>query len=70
MAFRKLKILLTTAPVLAALDNGYKFQMEVNASEYAVGGVLSQQQSDNSWQPVAYMSQALNETERNYKIYD
>ena len=62
--------MLTTAPVLAALDNGYKFQMEVNASEYAVGGVLSQQQSDNSWQPVAYMSQALNETERNYKIYD
>jgi len=54
VAFRKLKILLTTAPVLAALDNGHKFQMEVNALEYVVRGVLSQQQSDNSWQLVCY----------------
>jgi len=32
--------------------------------------VLSQQQEDSSWKPVAYLSKAMNETERNYEIYD
>ena len=40
--------MLITTPVLAILDNGHKFWIEVNASEYAVGGVLSQQQSNDS----------------------
>jgi len=48
VSFRKLKKLLTTALVLVVLDNSHKFQIEVNASRYAVGGVLSQQQSDDS----------------------
>ena len=68
--FRKLKRLLTTALVLAVLDDSHKFQIEVNASWYTVREVLFQQQSDNPWQPVAYISQALNETKRNYEIYD
>ena len=69
-AFKKLKRLLTTAPVLAVPDNNCKFWMKVDASGYVVGGVLSQQQSDDSWQPVVYISQVLNKTERNCKIYD
>ena len=44
--------------------------MEVDASGYAIGGVLSQQQDDSSWRPVSFISQPLSETERNYKIYD
>ena len=43
--------------------------MEVDSSDYASGGVLSQK-IDDKWHPVAYMSKALNETERNYEIYD
>ena len=45
-------------------------QLETDASGYAIGGVLSQQQEDSSWRPIAYLSKAMNETERNYKIYD
>jgi len=45
-------------------------RLETDASGYAIGGVLSQQQEDNSWKPVVYLSKAMNETERNYKIYD
>jgi len=44
--------------------------MEVDASGYVIGGVLSQQQTNSSWWPIAFMSQALNKTERNYEIYD
>jgi len=31
---------------------------------------LSQQQEDNFWKPIAYLSRAMNETERNYEIYE
>jgi len=44
--------------------------MEVDASGYVIGRVLSQQQTNSSWWPIAFMSQALNKTERNYEIYD
>jgi len=45
-------------------------QLETDASRYAIGGVLSQQQKDNSWRPIAYLSKAMNKTERNYEIYN
>jgi len=48
----------------------WKMQLETDASGYAIGGVLSQQQEDNSWKPITYLSKAMNETERNYEIYD
>ncbi|KAJ3574926.1 hypothetical protein NP233_g1445 [Leucocoprinus birnbaumii] len=47
-----------------------KFRVEVDASGYAIGAVLSQQQTDKKWKPIAFISKALNETERNYEIYD
>jgi hypothetical protein len=39
-----------------------KFRMEVDASGYAVGGILLQQQK-TEWKTVAYLSQTLNKTE-------
>ena len=44
--------------------------MEVNISDYAIGGVLSMECGDGKWQPVAFLSKSLNETERNYEIHD
>ena len=32
---------------------------------YAIGGVLSQQQQDDSWRSITYLSKAINKTERN-----
>ena len=45
-------------------------RMEVDASDYATGGVLSMECEDGLWRPVAFLSKSLNETERNYKIHD
>ena len=68
-AFDELKCLVCMNPILMIpLDNA-PFMMGVDASDYAIGKILSQKVND-MWQPVAYMSQALSETERNYEIYD
>jgi len=69
-AFEKLKKLMTSTPVLAIPNADHKLCIEVDASEYAIEGVLSQQQPDESWRPISFISQSLSETERNYEIYD
>ena len=44
--------------------------MEVDASDYATGGVLFMEYEDGKWRPVAFLSKSLNETERNYEIHN
>ena len=44
--------------------------MEVNALDYATGGVLSIECDNGLWRLVAFLSKSLNETKRNYKIHD
>ena len=60
----------TEEPVLAAPDLDKKMRMEVDASDYATGGVLSMECEDGLWRLVAFLSKSLNEIERNYEIYD
>ena len=69
-AFRELKERFTKEPVLAAPDIDKKMRMEVDASDYTTGGVLSMECNDELWRPVAFLSKSLNEMERNYKIHD
>ena len=69
-AFKKLKKRFTKELVLAALDLNKKIRMEVDASDYATGGILSIKYEDGRWRPVAYLSKSLTEIERNYKIYN
>ena len=45
-------------------------RMEVDASDYAMGGVLSMECEDGLWRLVAFLSKSLNEAEGNYKIHD
>ena len=69
-AFKELKEQFTKELVLAAPDIDKKMRMEVDASDYAMGGVLLMECKDGLWRPVAFLSKSLNETERNYKIHD
>ena len=57
-------------PVLAISNLDKKMRMEVDASDYATGGVLSMEGEDGLWRLVAFLSKSLNKTERNYKIHD
>jgi len=45
-------------------------RMEVDASDYVMGGVLSMEYEDRLWRPVAFLFKSLNEMERNHKIHD
>ena len=44
--------------------------MEVDASDYATGGVLSIECEDKLWRLVAFLSKSSNEMERNYEIHN
>ena len=69
-AFGKLKRVFTTEPVLAIPDIDREMRVEVDALDYATGGVLSLKYEDGKWRPVAFISKSLNATERNYEIHD
>jgi len=65
-----LKAVFTTRPVLAAPELDKEFRVEADASNFATGGVLSAKCDNELWQPVAFISKVLNETEQNYEIHD
>ena len=68
--FKRLKEQFTKELVLAVPDLDKKMRMEVNVSDYAIGGVLLIECGDGLQRPVAFLSKSLNETERNYEIHD
>jgi len=68
--FDKLKKAFMTRPVLVAPDLDKEFRVEVDALNYATGGVLSIKCSDDLWRPVAFISKSLSDIERNYEIYN
>ena len=45
-------------------------RIEVNISDYAMGGVLSMEYENKRWKSVAFFSKFLNEIERNYEIHN
>ena len=58
-----------TAPCLHIPEDEGQFRIEADASEGAVGAVISQQIEDK-WHLVAFHSKALSPMERNYEIYN
>ena len=69
-SFKALKAAFTTAPVLAHVDPGRPFIIETDASDFALGAILSQYQDDGLLHPVAFYSQKFSSAEMNYHIYD
>jgi len=69
-AFEQLKKVFTTRLVLVALDLDKEMRVEADASEYAIGGVLSMKCEDKKWRLVAFILKSLNEAERNYEIHN
>ena len=65
IAFNTLKEKLTTAPVLQYPDFTKEFNVTTDASDYAIGAVLSQGPIGND-RPIAYASRILNRAEQNY----
>jgi Reverse transcriptase (RNA-dependent DNA polymerase)/RNase H-like domain found in reverse transcriptase len=68
--FNLLKKKFQESPVLLMPDMTKPFVVEADASKYASGAVLRQQDNNGDWHPCAYLSKSFNPTERNYEIYD
>jgi len=64
-AFDSLKEKLTSAPVLSYPDFTRQFLITTDASDYAIGAILSQGPVDQD-RPIAYASRILNKAEQNY----
>ena len=64
-AFEKLKLALTKAPVLARPDFNREFTVQCDASNDAIGAVLSQEFDDGE-HPIVYIHRVLTRAERNY----
>lgn len=64
-AFEELKHAVSEEPVLMLPDYSKPFEVQTDASDFAIGGVLMQERH-----PIAFESRKLNETERRYPVHD
>ena len=64
-AFEDIKSKLTQASMLASSHFDNVFEVECDASEMGIGGVLTQEGP-----PLAFFSEKLRESRRKYSIYD
>ena len=73
-AFHRLKLALTTAPVLMTPRTGptATFVLSTDASNYGIGAVLLQADptSADMLRPISYYAKSLNTAQRNYPVYD
>ena len=69
-AFDVLKKIFCMQLVLKMPDPNAPFAITTDASKYATGGVLMQEDTNGDWKPCAFLSHSLNPAKRNYDIYD
>ena len=65
-AFNEIKQTLSSSPVLSLYDPTLPTKVTADSSSYGLGAVLTQQQPDGRWSPVAYASRSLTPTESHY----
>ena len=68
--FEDLKVAFTKAPVLRHFDFSLQTFLETDASDYALGAVLTQVSLDGSKHPIAFDSRKLGSAELNYEIHN
>ena len=61
-AFDKVKSLITQAPTPAYYDQKAKMRLFTDASPVGLGAILEQEQSDDTFKPVMFLSRSLTDT--------
>lgn len=69
-AFQTLCSTFASAPFLRHFDPTKPLRVETDASNYALGAVLSQPDQDGHWRPVAFWSRKMIPAEQNYETHD
>ena len=70
LSYRHLRDIFMSAPLLIHYDPKKKIRMETDASNFALAGIISQQDDDGNWRPVAFMSRKMIPAEQNYETHD
>ena len=70
MAFESLQKAFKSAPILAHVDPEKPFITEVDASDFALGSILSQQGDDEKLHLVDFYSRKFDVAKINYEIHD
>ncbi len=70
--FTKLRQAFVETLILNHFDPEHHIRIEIDTSDYAIGGILSQLTSDNSgqWHPVAFFSKKMIPAETRYETYN
>ncbi len=68
--FNTLKEVFCAEPILKVYNEKLPTRVEVDASGFVTGGILTQKHEDGLWHPVAYCSESMSKEEHNYEIYD
>jgi RNase H-like domain found in reverse transcriptase/Reverse transcriptase (RNA-dependent DNA polymerase) len=69
-SFDQLKKRFTEEPVLMMPDHSKPFQIQVDSSLFATGGILTQIDTNRDRHPSAYLSKSLTKEQRNYDTGD
>ena len=69
-AFDELRQKLCSTPVLTYFKAGRPLLVETDASQYVCSGILSQQDGNGKWKPIAYRSKTMKPAECNYDVHD
>jgi len=60
----------TTGPILTDFDDTRPTKLETDASDFALGAVLSQLCENSKWHPVAFHSRKFSPAQINYDVHD
>jgi transposase InsO family protein len=69
-SFEKLRDALTSAPVLTIADPNKHYILHTDASDFAMGAVLMQEDSEGNLRVIAYASKTFNDAQKNYDTTD
>ena len=67
-SFKELKKWFTEEPVLQMPDQNKPFQIECDASQYALGAVLTQLDLNGNWHPCTFISKMFSPQEQWYEV--
>jgi hypothetical protein len=69
-SFQALKKAFSSAPILVHTDPSKPYTLETDASNFAIGAILSQPDAEGNLHPCCFYSRSLNDAESRYDIRD
>jgi hypothetical protein len=69
-SFEKLRDALTSAPVLTIADPNKHYILHTDASDFAMGAILMQEDANGDLHVIAYASKTFNDAQKNYDTTD